>query len=241
MSVIERTAGGQDAHDIEVRESNDQREQRRDRDDVAHHRQRHIPDALPPIGAVDGGSLVKLLRHRLQRRQIHDHKERRAVPDVDEDDGETRPVGVTGPRDRSDPEKRQCVVESAIRGIEQPQPCQRAHCRRDHPGHQQHAAPFALALGRNVVNDVGDDEANQGFKDDGGNCKDAGLPHHQPERFALEEELEVAEPDKLHHRLVQRRQMQRIERGIDHEGCDQEDQRQRHQKRRGRFALERSP
>src|SRR5438552_14286792 len=58
MRVIQRTAGGQNSDDIEIRESDDQREQRRDSDDVAHHRQRHVPDALPPIGAVDCRCLI---------------------------------------------------------------------------------------------------------------------------------------------------------------------------------------
>ena len=78
VGMVERAAGGEDAHDIEIGKGDDQREQRRDRDDVAHHRQRHVPDALPPVGAVDGGGFIELVRHRLQRRQIHDHEERRA-------------------------------------------------------------------------------------------------------------------------------------------------------------------
>ena len=95
MGMVERTAGGQDAHDIEIGEGDDQRKQRRDRDDVAHHRQRHVPDALPPVGAVDGGGFIELIGHRFQRRQIHDHEERRADPDIDQDDREPRPAGVS--------------------------------------------------------------------------------------------------------------------------------------------------
>ena len=55
--------------------------------------------------------------------------------------------------------------------------------------------------------------------------------HHHPERLALEQEDEVAEADEALHRLVQRREMDRIERRIDHQQRDQQDQRQRHQER----------
>ena len=137
------------------------------------------------------------------------------------------------------PKERKRVVEGAVGRIEQPQPGQRAHRRRDHPRHQQHAAPFALSLGRNVVDEVGDDEADQRLEDHRRDREDAGLLDHQPEGFALEQELEIAEADEVLHRLVQGRQMQRIERRIDHQDADQQDQRQRHQKRRGRLALER--
>jgi hypothetical protein len=55
------------------------------------------------------------------------------------------------------------------------------------------------------------------LKTTAGDREDARLLDHQPERFALEQELEIAEADEALHRLVQRRQMQRIERRIDHQ------------------------
>src|SRR5690348_14087035 len=58
LRLIDRPAIGQDADDVEIREGDDQREQHGYRDDVAHHRQRHVPQALPPIGAVDRSRLV---------------------------------------------------------------------------------------------------------------------------------------------------------------------------------------
>ena len=43
---------------------------------------------------------------------------------------------------------------------------------------------------------VGDDEADDGFEDDRGDGEDAGLLHHHPEGFALEQEEEVSQPDQ---------------------------------------------
>ena len=202
----------------------------------SHHGQRHVPHALPPVGAVDRGRLVELLGNRFQRRQIHDHKERRADPDIDQNDGKARPIGVSGPGNRADAELVQDPVERAVGRIEQPQPGETAHRRRDHPGHQQHAAPLALASARDVVHEVRDDEADERFEDDGSDGEDAGLPHHHPERLALEQEQEIAEADEALHRLVQRGEMDGVERGIEDEERHQQDERKRHQKRDGRFA-----
>ena len=59
MRVIQWTTGSQNPYDVEIRKGHDQRKQGCNRDDVAHHRQRHVPDALPPIGAVDRGGLER--------------------------------------------------------------------------------------------------------------------------------------------------------------------------------------
>ena len=85
MRHVARAAIRHDAHDVEVRERDDEREQHRDRDDVAHHRQRDMEEALPRIGAVDLGRFVELLGDGLERRQIHDQEERGAVPHVHQD------------------------------------------------------------------------------------------------------------------------------------------------------------
>src|SRR5712691_1367629 len=89
-----------------------------------------------------------------------------------------------------------------------------------------------VVLGGDVMNEVSDDEADQRLEDHGRDREDAGLLDDQPKRFALEQELEVSKSDKTLHRLVQRCQMQGIERRIDNENRDQKDQRQRHEKRR---------
>ena len=54
---------------------------------------------LPGIGAVDRRRFIELFRHRFERRQIHDQKERRAVPDIDQDDGKARPIRIAQPGD----------------------------------------------------------------------------------------------------------------------------------------------
>src|SRR5207253_5835197 len=120
-----------------------------------------------------------------------DHEERRADPDIYQNDAKARPIGVAGPGNRSDADLVQNPVERAVGGVEQPQPGETAHRWRNDPGHEQHAAPFALAAARDVVHEMCDDESDQRFEDDGGDGEDAGLPHYHPERLALEQEQEI--------------------------------------------------
>src|SRR5258708_5096906 len=61
------------------------------------------------------------------------------------------------------------------------------------------------------------------------------------QRFALEQELEIAETDETLHRLVQRCEVHGIEGGIDDQNADEKNQRQRHQEGRGRLPLQRDP
>ena len=63
------------------------------------------------------------------------------------------------------------------------------------------------------------------------------LPHHHPKGFAGKQEREIAEADETLHRLVQRRQMYRIDRWIDDEDRDQQNQWQCHQECGRRFPL----
>jgi hypothetical protein len=77
-----------------------------------------------------------------------------------------------------------------------------------------------LAFRWKVVNEMRDDEADERLEDDGRDRKDAGLLDDQPKRFASEQEFEIAKADEALHRLVQRRQMQRIERRIDNENVE---------------------
>src|ERR671921_535344 len=46
-----------------------------------------------------------------------------------------------------EPPNSQVPVDPGVGGWEQPQPTERQQARRDHPGHEQHAAPLALPLG----------------------------------------------------------------------------------------------
>ena len=85
-------------------------------------------------------------------------------------------------------EMREDPVERAVGRVEQPEPRQRAHRRRNDPRDQQHAAPFALALVRDVVDEMGDDKADHRLEDDGRDGEQHRLLDHHPERVALEQE-----------------------------------------------------
>ena len=114
------------------------------------------------LGAVDGGGLVQLLGHRFQRRQIHDHEERRAVPDIHRDHAEPRdPAGTPSQGTLGEAERVQHPVERGIGRVEHPPPGQRGQRQRDHPGHQQQAAPDALLAAGDVVHQVRQHEADQ--------------------------------------------------------------------------------
>ncbi len=47
------------------------------------------------------------------------------------------------------------------------------------------------------MDEIGDDETDQRLEDHGCDGEDAGLLDHQPEGFALEQELKIAEADEL--------------------------------------------
>ena len=63
-----------------------------------------------------------------------------------------------------------------------------------------------------------------------GDGEQAALEDNELEGVALEQELEVAEADERGHFLVQHAQVDRVERRVDHEPGDQQDQRQAQQK-----------
>src|SRR6516225_3011884 len=83
---------------------------------------------------------------------------------------------------------------------------------------------------------MSDDKTDDGLEDDGGDREQERLFDHHPEGVASEQELEVTQADKTLHRLVQGRQMDRIDGRIDHQAGDDCDQRQCHQKRDRRLA-----
>ena len=126
------------------------------------------------------------------------------------------------------------VVEGGMGGIEQPPPAERGQSERNDPRHQHHAAPFALALGRQVVDQMRGDKPDQRFEKHRGEREDRGLFDHHPEHVARQQKFEIGKPDKTRLRLVQHRQIDRIERRIDDEAGDDDDERQAHQKRDGR-------
>src|SRR6185436_956125 len=72
VRLVHGAARGQHAHDVEIGKGDDEREEHGDRDDVLHHRQRDVPELLPPVGAVDVRRLVELAGNRFQGGEIHD-------------------------------------------------------------------------------------------------------------------------------------------------------------------------
>src|SRR6516164_3937942 len=83
---------------------------------------------------------------------------------------------------------------------------------------------------------MSDDETDDGLEDDGGDREQERLFDHHPEGVASEQELEVTEADKMFHRLVQGRQMDRVDGRVDDQAGDNRDKRQCHQKRDRRLA-----
>ena len=68
---------------------------------------------------------------------------------------------------------------------------------------------------RYVVHEMRHHEADQRLEEDRAHGEDDRLLDHHPEEIAPEEEREVAEADEAFHRLVERREVQRVERRID--------------------------
>src|SRR5207244_486500 len=87
---------------------------------------------------------------------------------------------------------------------------------------------------------MSEDEADHSHEDDRGDGEQHRLLNDHPESVALEQELEIPEADKLRHRLVQSRQMHGIERRVDHQTGDDQNQWQREQKRDHRFTINQS-
>src|SRR6266536_268549 len=167
MSLIYRTTVGQNLDNIEISEGHDQREQSGDLNYVPHHWQVDVPNLLPPIRAIDRCRLVQLLGYGFERREIHDQEERRSDPDVDKDHRKARPVWVAEPSDLRDAQLSENPIEGAVRRVEQPKPSERAHRRRNDQRDKQHPAPLALALGREIVDEVRRDEPDHRLEDDG--------------------------------------------------------------------------
>src|ERR1041384_6310181 len=99
-----------------------------------------VPDLLPPVGAVDLGGFIQLLRHGLERREVHDQEKWRAVPDVHQDHREARPVRVAQPGDARQADAREDPVERGIGRVEEPEPGERVPGRRAHRGTEKNAA-----------------------------------------------------------------------------------------------------
>ena len=155
-------------------------------------------------------------------------------------DAEPRDPGRRRARARSEAERVQHPVEGRVGRVEQPPPAERRHRQRDHPRHQQQAAPEPLVARRDVVHQVREDEAEERLQDHRGDREEAALEDHQLEGVAFQQEGEVAEPDERGHPLVQHAQIDRVDRRIDHQPRDQQDQRQRQQDGRWSIVVARS-
>ena len=217
---VARAAVGQDAHDVEVGEGHDQGEQHGDGDDVAQHRQGHVPHPLQRVGAVDGRGLVELLGHRLEGGEVHDDEEGRPVPDVDQDDREPGPVGVAEPGHRAGAEGRQQPVDGAVGRVEQPPPAERAHRRRDDPGDEQHPAPHPLALADTLWTRWATMKPISALKITAVTAKMHRLLAPPSRTSRGRTGTEVPEADEARHRLVQRGEVQGVEGRVDHQAHD---------------------
>ena len=225
------------AHDVEVGEGHDQREQHGDGDDVAHHRQRDEPQLLPPVGAVDRRGLVELLRHRLERGEVHDHEERRADPDVHQDHGEARPVRIAQPRHRIHADALQQPVERAVGRVEQPQPGERAHRRRDDPGMSSMPRHLRCPLAGTLCTKCATKKPISALKHHRAHREDDGLLDHHPEGLALEQEGEVRRARRSAPSTCSAsRGRTEYSGGIEHQQADDQHQRQRHRERDGGLA-----
>src|ERR1041384_7189667 len=84
---------------------------------------------------------------------------------------------------------------------------------------------------------MGDYEADNSLENHRGNGKQNRLLDHHPEGVALEQEREIPEPDVVLHRFVQGRQIDGVERRVDDQSRDDQDQRQGKRKGDHRLAL----
>ena len=103
-------------------------------------RQGHMPELAQPAGAIDRGSLVQVARHVLEGRQEDDEGEAEIPPDRGDRHPDQRPVARGQPGDRRDAEQAQILVDQAELGVEQPDPDQADHRRRDDVGREEQGA-----------------------------------------------------------------------------------------------------
>jgi hypothetical protein len=73
------------------------------------------------------------------------------------------------------------------------------------------------------MHEMGNDKPDHGLEDDRGNREKERLLDHHPKCVSSEQELEIPEADKPLHRLVQGRQMDRVDGGINHQANDDRD------------------
>ena len=197
-----------------------------------------MEQSLPAIGAIDRRRLVKIFRNRFERREIHDQEERRADPDIDQNHRNPRPEVIAEPRDGVGADRGEQPIERAVGRLEQPPPAERRQGRRDHPRHQHHAAPFALSLGRDGVDRMRRDQADQHLEQHRDQREHHRLANHHPEGVALEQKEEIIEANEFGLGLVEHGEEHRIGRRVGDEAEHQRQQRHAHQHPHGRLAAD---
>jgi hypothetical protein len=105
---------------------------------------RHVPEKLPPRGAVDAGRLEHLPRHRLQPSQQHHQEEGDRVPGVDQQQRKDRPPPIGEERDVLEPESSQETRQRAPLRIHDRAPDHPAGGDRTHHERQQEHDPEQL-------------------------------------------------------------------------------------------------
>ncbi|GCC47143.1 hypothetical protein chiPu_0031383, partial [Chiloscyllium punctatum] len=85
MGEVGRPAAGEQIDAVEVAERPDHREQRAGDVERLHRRPGDVAEFLPPIGAVDVGGLIQVVRDGEPPGQKDQRPERQRLPDVDAD------------------------------------------------------------------------------------------------------------------------------------------------------------
>ena len=104
------------------------------------HGKGQVPVNKPRGASVNQRGFVGRLRQRAQTCQHENHDEGGVNPDVDDDEGEQRPIRIRAPSEVSQPDPAERNAENADRRIGNEQPDQRADDRGDHQRKDQHQA-----------------------------------------------------------------------------------------------------
>lgn len=212
-----------------------------DPDRAQHHRdgnrrrkegQRHLGEALPGRGAVDGRRLMQFRRDRFQRRQQGDGEKRDAEPDI----GDDRPphggcrVGQNVRRLRLQPQRVEPVRHGSDDRVEQPGPGEAGKEGRHRPG-QEHQRLDNAAAGEGLVEQQRQAQSEEKLEEQAGDGPPGGVDQGLAQQRVGQHGLVLAEPDIL--RFEGGEFSERIA-----DADDQRHQKHRHQKHDGRAEIE---
>ncbi len=144
---VDRATAGDGVDQLEIGESEDDRERHHDRQDRHHHREGDVAKALPGGGAVEHRRLIERGRDGLQARQQRDRDERDAAPDIGCDQREPRRPGRAEEIDIAVAQMQhvdQEIGDDRELRIVDPPECQRGQHRRHDPRQQHDGADQAL-------------------------------------------------------------------------------------------------